>query len=98
MKQKKEMRKKGKEQTPQGKIYYPLLYLQALLTVGMLGLGIATLFQNSLLNWFELVLGITLLDIALNNSLMFKRNGGTLLYSVVGIILIVLAILAFLGV
>ncbi len=86
-----------KSTTPIVKLSYPLLYLQAGLTIVMLILAVMTLFHGSMLPWFELSLGITLLDIALNNALFYKRNGGTILYTLIGIILLALSIIELLG-
>lgn len=94
---KKQVQPKKKE-TPQVKLSYPMLYLQVFLTITMIVLGVITLLNSKMLPWFELSLGVTLLDIALNNALFYKRNGGTILYVVIGMILIGLSIMAFIGV
>ncbi len=88
---------KIKEKTPTVKISYPMLYLQAILTIVMLILGVITLFKGTFLPWFELSLGITLLDIALNNALFYKRNGGTILYVIIGLLLVCMSIIAIVG-
>lgn len=91
------LKKNQQQTTPQVKLSYPLLYLQVFLTLVMIVLGIITLFNYKMLCWFQLFLGLTLLDIALNNALFYKRNGGTIFYVLIGIVLICLAYLEMAG-
>ncbi len=96
---KKKQKKVKKEQVLPGQISYPLLYLQALLTIAMIILGILSLINSKIyFDWFELILGITLFDIGFNNAKIFKRNGGTILYIGVGAVLFFLALLSLLRV
>ena len=74
------------------------VWIQFLLTIALVILGIVTIFQPELLLWFQLLLGITLLDMGLNNLLFYKRKYVTLLYVAVGVIIIVLFILKLVGV
>ncbi len=87
-----------KQENSQPKLSYPMLYLQAILTITMLVLAVVTIFKQVVLPWFELSLGVTLIVIAINNARFYKRKGGTILYSIIGAILVLLSILNFLGV
>lgn len=74
------------------------VYLQLFLTITLLILGTITLFQKDLFIWFQLLLGITIFDMGINNGLIYKRKYATVLYLVVGLAIIVLFVLRLLGV
>ena len=48
-----------------------LIILQFFLTIGLIIFGIVTIFKTDLLYIFEILLGITLLVMGLNNFLIF---------------------------
>ena len=74
-----------------------LIILQFFLTIGLIIFGIVTIFKTDLLYIFEMLLGITLLVMGLNNLLIYKRRNLTILYIIIGLGSIVLAILKLLG-
>ncbi len=75
-----------------------LMIIQFILTISLIVLGIITVFNNDLLYVFELVLGITLIDMGINNYLIYKRNSLTILYLIIGLGSFVLAIMGLLGI
>ena len=74
-----------------------LIILQLFLTIGLIIFGIVTIFKTDLLYIFEILLGITLLVMGLNNFLIYKRRNLTILYIIIGLGSIVLAVLKLLG-
>lgn len=74
-----------------------LIVLQFFLTIGLIVFGIITIFNTSLLYIFEVLLGITLLVMGINNFLIYKRQNLTFLYIIIGLASIILAILKLLG-
>ena len=74
-----------------------LIILQFFLTIGLIIFGIVTIFKTDLLYIFEILLGITLLVMGLNNFLIYKRRNLTILYIIIGLRSIVLAVLKLLG-
>ncbi len=74
-----------------------LIILQFILTIGLIIFGIITIFKIELLYIFELLLGITLLIMGLNNFLIYKRRNLTILYVIIGLGSIILAILKIIG-
>lgn len=74
-----------------------LIILQFFLTIGLIIFGIITIFKTDLLYIFEILLGITLLVMGLNNFLIYKRRNLTILYIIIGLGSIVLAVLKLLG-
>ena len=74
-----------------------LIILQFFLTISLIIFGIITIFKTDLLYIFEILLGITLLVMGLNNHLIFKRRNLTIIYLIIGLGSIVLAILKLLG-
>ena len=89
---------KAKKQQEKSKNYLKaLIILQFILTIGLIIFGIITIFKTDLLYIFEILLGITLLVMGLNNYLIFKRRNLTIIYLIIGLGSIVLAILKLLG-
>ena len=74
-----------------------LIILQFFLTIGLIIFGIVTIFKTDLLYIFEILLGITLLVMGLNNFLIYKRRNLTILYIIIGLGSIVLSVLKLLG-
>lgn len=74
-----------------------LIILQFFLTIGLIIFGIVTIFKTDLLYIFEIILGITLLIMGINNFLIYKRRNLTILYFIIGLGSIVLAIIKLLG-
>ena len=89
---------KAKKQQEKSKNYLKaLIILQFFLTIGLIIFGIITIFKTDLLYIFEILLGITLLVMGLNNYLIFKRRNLTIIYLIIGLGSIVLAAIKLLG-
>ena len=78
---------------------YPkyLIIIQLILTLTVIIFGIITLFKNELVYVFELILGITLIVMGINNHLIYKRKNLTILYFLIGLGAFILAILKLIG-
>ena len=87
--------KKTKE--PNITFFKVLITIQSILTISVIILGIVTIINTDLLYIFELLLGITLLIMGLNNYLIYKRKNLTILYLIIGLSSIILAILKLIG-
>lgn len=87
--------KKTKE--PNITFFKVLITIQFILTISVIILGIVTIINTDLLYIFELLLGITLLIMGLNNYLIYKRKNLTILYLIIGLGSIILAILKLIG-
>ena len=74
-----------------------LIAIQFILTITVIIFGIVTIINPELLYIFELILGITLLIMGLNNYLIYKRKNLTILYLIIGLGSSFLAILKLLG-
>ena len=74
-----------------------LIILQLFLTIVIIVFGIITIFKTELLYIFEILLGITLLVMGVNNFLIYKRRNLTILYLIIGLGSIILAVLQLLG-
>jgi len=74
------------------------IWIQFVLTIALIILGVITIFKTDLFKWFQLLLGITITDMGLNNYLVYKRPFVTPLYLVIGIAIILSFILKILGV
>lgn len=74
-----------------------MIIIQLILTIALIILGIITIFKPTLLRTFEIVLGITLIDIGLNNQLIFKRKNLTALYYLIGLGSLIIGIFQILG-
>lgn len=72
--------------------------IQLILTIVTVVLGIWLLFRASLMPVFQLFLGIDLLVMAYNNQIIYHRKKATILYVVIGILLLVFDLLLVLGV
>ena len=78
--------------------YHVSLLAQATCVIGILAISILAIFENSFTVPIEVLVGITLLIMAYNNSKLFKRKGLTRIYVVFGIISLVVGILGYFGV
>ena len=89
---------KAKQQQEKSITYLKvLIIIQFILTITVMIFGIITIFNTQLLYIFEIILGITLLVMGLNNYLIYKRKNLTIFYLIIGLGSIVLAILKLLG-
>ena len=89
---------KAKKQQEKSENYLKaLIILQLFLTIVIIVFGIITIFKTELLYIFEILLGITLLVMGVNNFLIYKRRNLTLLYLIIGLGSIILAVLQLLG-
>ncbi len=68
------------------------LNIQFILTISLLVLGILSLIYKDLYFYFKLLLGITIIDMGINNKLIYKRLNATYVYLGVGVIIILFAI------
>lgn len=78
--------------------YHVSLLAQAVCVIGILVISILAIFENSFMVPIEVLIGITLLIMAFNNSRLFKRKYMTWVYLVFGIICFVIGILGYFGV
>ena len=89
---------KAKQQQEKSFLHLKILIaIQFILTISVIILGIVTIINPKLIYIFEIVLGITLLIMGLNNYLIYKRKNLTLLYAIIGLGSIILAILKLIG-
>ena len=68
------------------------LNIQFILTISLLVLGILSLIYKDLYFYFKLLLGITIIDMGINNKLIYKRLNATYVYLGVGVIIILFAV------
>lgn len=69
--------------------------LQLFLTFFTFGLFIWYIVDSDMIYTFQLFLGITLLVMADNNQIIYRRNKATVMYAIVGIVLLVLCALSY---
>ena len=74
------------------------VFIQLILSLGVLVVGVLSIIKSSFISYFEIVLGLDLFIMAYNNHIMYKRKYFTLVYIVGAIMMIVLGILRILGV
>ena len=75
-----------------------LIYLQFFLTIIIIVAAVMTIFHRELFPALQLMLGITLVVMGINNRFTYRRKYFTLIYCIIGIGLMVLFILARLGI
>ena len=68
------------------------LNIQFILTISLLVLGILSLIYKDLYFYFKLLLGITIIDMGINNQLIYKRLYATYVYLGVGAIIILITL------
>lgn len=68
------------------------LTVQLILTISLLILGILSFIYKDLYFYFKLLLGITIIDMGINNKLIYKRLNATYVYLGVGVIIILFAV------
>lgn len=78
--------------------YHVSLLAQAVCVIGILAISVLAIFENSFTIPIEVLVGITLLIMAYNNSKLFKRKGLTTIYIVFGVISLIVGILGYFGV
>lgn len=71
--------------------------IQFILTIITVILGVWYLFRPSLLLPFQFLLGIDLLVMAYNNQIIYHRKNATIMYIMIGILLLVLALFKLIG-
>lgn len=76
---------------------FPVL-LQFLFTILVIIMGILYLINHEFNKWFLLFLGFDLIIMAYNNQRIYRRPNFTVLYLLVGIIILIISIFNFLGV
>lgn len=78
--------------------YHVSLLAQAVCVIGILAISVLAIFENSFTIPIEVLVGITLLIMAYNNSKLFKRKGLTAIYIIFGVISLIVGILGYFGV
>lgn len=71
---------------------------QLFLTFLTLGLFIWYIIDGEIIYLFQLFLGLTLLVMAYNNQIIYHRRRATVLYAVIGTILLILDLIMYIGV
>lgn len=79
------------------KITKYLVTIQFILTIILIISSIIAIFKHGLINLVGLILGITLIDMGINNNLIYKRKGLTLIYIIIGLIVAIIFIFKWLG-
>lgn len=69
------------------------LKIQFALAIILLIMLVITCFYNKLINYSEIVAGITLLVMSYNNQKQYKRKAMTIIYALVGLLIIVSGII-----
>lgn len=77
--------------------YHVSLLAQAMCVVGILGLSVLAVFENSFTISIETLVGITLLIMAYNNMKLYKRKGLTIVYIAFGMICILIGLAGYIG-
>ncbi len=75
-----------------------LVWLQFVLTIALIILGIVTIFNTKLFTWLQLLLGVTIVDMGINNHFIYKRPYITGLYLIIGIAIIASFVFKTIGV
>lgn len=74
------------------------VYLQLILTLLTMILLIVSLFHAPMWLYLQLSLGFSFIVMAYNNQVIYKRKGFTILYLVLGVVLVLFALVMLLGV
>lgn len=72
--------------------------IQLFLTFFTIGLFIWYIIDADMVYTFQLFLGITLLVMAYNNQIIYQRKKATVLYTLVGVALLILDLIMYIGV
>ena len=72
--------------------------IQLFLTFLTIGLFIWYIIDSDIIYLFQFFLGITLLVMAYNNQIIYRRKLATVIYSIVGTILLILDLIMYIGV
>lgn len=88
---KKKEKKELKKQVPEKITQFNLVFvdLQILITICTIVMAILYMFNKVPFKLFQLSLGLNLLMIAFNNYKIYKRSRLTILYAVVGVIILI---------
>lgn len=100
MTKKKEIKKEAVVSQPNKVTKFNIVFIniQLFLTFFTLGLFIWYIVNHDMIYIFQLFLGLTLLVMAYNNQIIYRRKKATVLYAIVGIVLLVLDLIMYLGV
>ena len=71
--------------------------IQLFLTFFTIGLFIWYILDSSMIYLFQLFLGITLLVMAYNNQIIYRRRRATTIYSIIGIFLLILDLIMYIS-
>ena len=72
--------------------------IQLFLTFFTFGLFVWYIFDSSMIYLFQLFLGLTLLIMAYNNQIIYRRKKATILYSVIGVVLLILDLIMYISI
>lgn len=77
-----------------------LIIIQFILTFACLVLGIMCLFSDNklLIDSLEIIAGVDLIIMGINNYIVYKKTKVTIIYTIVGLIMILIVVLTKLGV
>ena len=92
-------KKKDAEQSrPITRFNIVFINIQLFLTFFTIGLFIWYILDSSMIYLFQLFLGITLLVMAYNNQIIYRRRRATILYSIIGVVLLILDLIMYISV
>ena len=72
--------------------------IQLFLTFFTFGLFVWYILDSSMIYLFQLFLGLTLLIMAYNNQIIYRRRRATILYSIIGVVLLILDLIMYISV
>lgn len=87
----------GSKTTETKKIPMAFLYIQLVLTLIVIILGVMTLVKIEILPILQVFLGITLIDMGINNQLIYHRKWMSYFYIGIGVIVLLFFIASLLG-
>lgn len=90
--------KKGTTKTTAKKVPMVFLYIQLALTLIVIVLGVMTLVKIEILPVLQVFLGITLIDMGINNQLIYHRKWMSFFYIAVGVIVLLFFIASLIGI
>ena len=91
-------KKKDAEQSrPITRFNIVFINIQLFLTFFTIGLFIWYILDSSMIYLFQLFLGITLLVMAYNNQIIYRRRRATIIYSIIGIFLLILDLIMYIS-
>ena len=80
------------------RLKFVMLIIQFFLSIVTLAFAITFIFNRNIVVPFQITLALTMFAMGINNILVYKRKFFTILYFLIGLILLVLAVLTIMGV